>query len=72
MMQFIDTFYANPLLKFLVDTTLKSIVIFTVAGLLTFLFPSQIGGNARFCLGNGNSWMSHRLTVFSHASEVGD
>ncbi len=36
MMQFIDTFYANPLLKFLVDTTIKSIVIFTVAGLFSF------------------------------------
>ena len=35
-MQFIDTFYANPLLKFLVDTTIKSFVIFAVAGLFSF------------------------------------
>ena len=33
MMQFIETLYADPLLKFLVDTTLKSFVIFAVAGL---------------------------------------
>lgn len=38
MMLFIETFYANPLLKFLVDTTMKSIVIFAVAGLLAFYF----------------------------------
>ena len=36
MMQFIETFYANPLLKFLVDTTMKSFVIFAVAGLFAF------------------------------------
>ncbi len=38
MMLFIETFYANPLLKFLVDTTMKSIVIFAVARLLAFYF----------------------------------
>ncbi len=31
MMQFIETLYADPLLKFLVDTTMKSFVIFAVA-----------------------------------------
>ena len=36
MMQFIETLYADPLLKFLVDTTMKSFVIFAVAGLLIF------------------------------------
>lgn len=36
MMQFIETLYADPLLKFLVDTTLKSFVIFAVAGLCAF------------------------------------
>ena len=36
MMRFIETFYADPLLKFLVDTTVKSFVIFAVAGLFTF------------------------------------
>ena len=33
MMRFIETLYADPLLKFLVDTTMKSFVIFAVAGL---------------------------------------
>ena len=33
MMRFIETLYADPLLKFLVDTTIKSFVIFAVAGL---------------------------------------
>ena len=36
MMQFIETLYADPLLKFLVDTTLKSFIIFAVAGLFVF------------------------------------
>ena len=36
MMQFIETLYADPLLKFLVDTTVKSFVICAVAGLLIF------------------------------------
>ena len=36
MMRFIETLYADPLLKFLVDTTMKSFVIFTVAGLFAF------------------------------------
>ncbi len=36
MMRFIETLYADPLLKFLVDTTLKSFVIFAVAGLFAF------------------------------------
>ena len=36
MMRFIETLYADPLLKFLVDTTLKSLVIFGVAGLFAF------------------------------------
>ena len=33
MMGFIETLYGGPLLKFLVDTTMKSFVIFAVAGL---------------------------------------
>ena len=33
MMRFIETLYADPLLNFLVDTTMKSFVIFAVAGL---------------------------------------
>ncbi len=41
MMLFIETFYANPLLKFLVNTTLKSITIFAVAGLLAFYFRQK-------------------------------
>ena len=36
MMRFIETLYADPLLKFLVDTTMKSFVIFATAGLLAF------------------------------------
>ena len=35
-MRFIETLYADPLLKFLVDTTMKSLVIFAVAGLFAF------------------------------------
>ena len=33
MMQFIETLYADPLMKFLANTTMKSFVIFAVAGL---------------------------------------
>ena len=36
MMRFIETLYADPLLKFLIDTTLKSFVIFAIAGVFTF------------------------------------
>lgn len=36
MMRFIEMFYADPLLKFLVDTTIKGFVIFSVAGLFVF------------------------------------
>ena len=36
MIRFIETLYADPLLKFLVDTTMKSFVIFAVAGLFAF------------------------------------
>ena len=36
MMRFIETLYADLLLKFLVDTTIKSFVIFAVAGLFAF------------------------------------
>ena len=36
MMRFIETFYADPLLKFLVGTTVKSFVIFAVAGVFAF------------------------------------
>jgi len=35
-MRFIEMLYADPLLKFLVDTTMKSFVIFVVAGLFAF------------------------------------
>ena len=38
MMQFIETLYADPLLKLLVDTAMKSFVIFIIAGLLVFCF----------------------------------
>ena len=36
MMRFIETFYTDPLLKFLVDATMKSFVIFVVAGVFAF------------------------------------
>ena len=36
MMRFIETLYADPLLKFLVDTTIKSSSIFVVAGVFAF------------------------------------
>ena len=36
MMRFVETLYADPLLKFLVDTTLKSFVIFAIAGVFAF------------------------------------
>ena len=36
MMRFIETLYADPLLKFLADTTMKSFVIFAVAGVFAF------------------------------------
>ncbi len=36
MMQFLEILYAEPLLKFLVDTTMKSFVIFAVAGLFAY------------------------------------
>ncbi|MCY4403021.1 MAG: redoxin family protein [Candidatus Poribacteria bacterium] len=36
MMLFIETLYADPLLKFLVNTTMKSFVILAVAGLFAF------------------------------------
>ena len=36
MIRFIEMLYADPLLKFLVDTTMKSFVIFAVAGLFAF------------------------------------
>ncbi len=36
MMRFIEMLYADPLLKFLVDTTMKSFVIFAVAGVFAF------------------------------------
>ena len=36
MMGFIETLYAEPLLKFLIDTTMKILVIFAVAGLFAF------------------------------------
>ena len=36
MMRFIETLYADPLLKFLVGTTMNSFVIFAVAGVFAF------------------------------------
>lgn len=36
MMRFVETLYADPLLKFLIDTTIKSFVIFAVAGIFAF------------------------------------
>ncbi len=38
MMRFIEILYADPLLKFLADTTMKSFVIFVVAGLFVCYF----------------------------------
>ena len=60
---FIDTLYADPLLKFLVDTSMKSFVIFAVAGLFARVLPAQIGGDAWFRLGHGGRWMPRRLVV---------
>ena len=37
MMQFIEIFNANPWLRFLLNATMKSLVIFAVAGVLAFL-----------------------------------
>ena len=36
MIQFIEMLYADPLLKFLTDTTMKSFVIFAIAGVFAF------------------------------------
>ena len=36
MIRFVETLYADPLLKFLADTTMKSFVIFAVAGVFAF------------------------------------
>ena len=36
MMRFVETLYADPLLKFLADMTVKSFVIFVVAGVFAF------------------------------------
>lgn len=41
MMLFIETLYANPLLKFLADTAIKSFVICGVAGLFAFCLRSK-------------------------------
>ena len=38
MAQFIETFYADPWLKFMIDATIKSLVILVVAGLLQLMF----------------------------------
>ena len=38
MAQFIETFYADPWLKFMIDATIKSLVILVVAGLLRLMF----------------------------------
>lgn len=51
MMQFFETFYADPLLKFLVDTTLKSIVILTAAGFLAFYFRRKSAAMRGFVWG---------------------
>ena len=41
MMRFIEILYADPLLKFLADTTMKSFVIFVVAGLFVCYFRQK-------------------------------
>ena len=71
MMRFIEAFYADPLLKFLVDTTIKIIVIFVIAGVFAFCLRPQIGGGARFRMEHGNRRMPHHTTVFARAPEVG-
>ena len=71
MIRFIETLYADPLLKFLVATTMRSFVIFAVAGRIRILPPSQIGGDARFHLEYGNRRMPYHPAAFSYASEVG-
>ena len=71
MIRFIEMLYADPLLKFLVDTTMKSFVIFAVAGFIRVLPPSQVGGGAWFRLEPGNHRMPHYSAVFARAPEVG-
>ena len=71
MMRFIEMFYADPLLKFLVDTTMKSFVIFAVAGVFAFCLRHKIGGGAWFRLEPGNHRMPHYPAVFARAPEVG-
>ena len=44
MMPFIETLNANPLLKLLIDTTLKSLVIFAIAGLFVFILRRHSAG----------------------------
>ena len=41
MMQFIDVLNSNPWLRFLLNATMKSLVIFAVAGILAFLLRSK-------------------------------
>ena len=41
MMQFIDVLNSNPWLRFLLNATMKSLVIFAVAGVLAFLLRSK-------------------------------
>ena len=51
MMGFIDTLYADPLLKFLVDTSMKSFVIFAVAGLFACCFRHRSAAMRGFVWG---------------------
>ncbi len=51
MMQLFEMFYANPLLKFLVNITIKSIVIFAAAGLLTFYLRRKSAAMRSFVWG---------------------
>ena len=71
MMRFIETLYADPLLKFLVDTTMKSFVIFAVAGLFAFRLRRKSAAMRGFVWRHGTRRMPHYPAVFACAPEVG-
>ena len=55
MIPLIETLEINLWLRFLIDATMKSFVIFAVAGLFGFILRQSLGGGARFGLEFGNS-----------------
>ena len=63
MMHFIETLYADPLLKFLVDTTLKSFVICAVAGLFVFCAPWLIARDGTLISREASGVKLERLVV---------